>query len=56
MHSKNSQRRRKINAILHKAFGGSPPEFEDVTESDESEVESESGKVRNVECCKVLTY
>ncbi|KAH9487880.1 hypothetical protein Btru_068381 [Bulinus truncatus] len=41
---KNSQRRRKINAILHEAFGGAPPEFDVLTESEDSEEESDSGK------------
>lgn len=38
---KNSQRRRKINAILHQAFGGAPPKFDD-SETDESEDEVDS--------------
>ncbi|GFN79370.1 male-specific lethal 3 [Plakobranchus ocellatus] len=38
---KNSQRRRKINAILHQAFGGAPPQFDD-SETDESEDETDN--------------
>ncbi|RUS81554.1 hypothetical protein EGW08_010684 [Elysia chlorotica] len=38
---KNTQRRRKINAILHQAFGGAPPQFDD-SETDESEDETEN--------------
>ncbi|BFZ15060.1 hypothetical protein BsWGS_18099 [Bradybaena similaris] len=41
---KNSQRRRKINTILHEAFGGAPPEFDVITDSEESDDESDSGK------------
>ncbi|XP_059170832.1 male-specific lethal 3 homolog isoform X2 [Physella acuta] len=41
---KNSQRRRKINGILHEAFGGAPPEFDTISESEESEEESDSGR------------
>ncbi|XP_005105000.1 male-specific lethal 3 homolog [Aplysia californica] len=41
---KNSQRRQKINAILHQAFGGAPPDFGSVSESDDTEEESETGK------------
>ncbi|KAK6976823.1 male-specific lethal 3 [Biomphalaria glabrata] len=41
---KNSQRRRKINSILHEAFGGAPPELDVLTESEDSEEESDTGK------------
>uniref|UniRef100_A0A0B7A8I9 Uncharacterized protein n=1 Tax=Arion vulgaris TaxID=1028688 RepID=A0A0B7A8I9_9EUPU len=41
---KNSQRRRKINIILHEAFGGAPPEFDVMSDSEESDDESDSGK------------
>lgn len=41
---KNSQRRTKINTILHQAFGGAPPDFGSVSGSEDSDEETESGK------------
>ncbi|GFS12754.1 male-specific lethal 3 [Elysia marginata] len=42
---KNSQRRRKINSILHQAFGGAPPQFDD-SETDETDDEAENNTAK----------
>lgn len=41
---KNSQRRNKINTILHQAFGGAPPDFGSISASEDSDEENEHGK------------
>jgi len=41
---KNSQRRRKINTILHTAFGGAPPDFGALTDTDDSGDDEGEGK------------
>ena len=44
---KNSQRRNKINTILHQAFGGAPPDFGSISASEDSDEENEHGKVNS---------
>ncbi|CAL1526835.1 unnamed protein product [Lymnaea stagnalis] len=53
---KNSQRRRKINVILHEAFGGAPPEFDVISESEDSEEESDSGRVSHTKILEKVNW